>query len=179
VTAELGIYISAAREQDIECEQIGRLLAEKLTSMRWRIRRTPLHGDLNPDRGVIRQCQFYVILLGTDLVAPMGVEWDIVAKSAAFIIGFRDISCSPSPSADYFARYADISWQQYKKPEDFILAFERILLTQLIDGTPGYGLALEDIELVSAQLKAIEALTPAPQGTRQEAGQGGVILAGR
>ncbi|MCE5259256.1 MAG: hypothetical protein LLG44_09395 [Chloroflexi bacterium] len=176
MAGELALYISAAHEQDAECEQIGRLLAERLVTIRWRIWRTPLYGNMNPDQDSIAASPFYVILLGTDLVAPMGVEWQIAAHSGVFIIAFRDETCSPSPAADYFARNTEIAWQPYKKSDEFILAFEHILLTQLINGTPGYGLALDDIELISARLQTLESLAPAPQGTRQEAGQGGVIL---
>jgi len=177
MSAELNLYISSAHEQDAECEQIGRLLAEKLPTIRWRIWRTPLYGDTNPDCDVIGHCQFYVIILGTDLVAPMGVEFQMAKEAGAFTIGFRDLSRFASPSAEYFARYADVAWQEYTKLDEFIPSFERILLRQLIDGTPGYGLALEDLEQISAQLQQIESLKPAPQGTRSEAGKGGIILA--
>ncbi|MHB9033525.1 MAG: hypothetical protein ACYC6L_10800 [Anaerolineae bacterium] len=176
MAGELQIYISAAQEMDPESDLISKLLAEHIKTIRWRIWRTPLHGMLNPDRDIITSSPFFVILLGTDLVAPMGVEWDIAARAGSFVIAFRDESRTISPAADYFIRNMEISWQTFKRREAFILAFERILLTQLLNGPPGYGLDLHDIELIADRLRLVESAAPAPEVSRREAGQGGVIL---
>ena len=176
---ELALYISAAAEMDAECELVGRLLAEGLKSIRWRIRRTPLHQDVNPDLLAIAASQFYLILLGTDVSAPMGVEWRAAEHAGAAIMAFRNQDKLPSPAATYFARNMGITWQDYKTPGDFAIKFERALLTRLINGTPGYGLDLTTIEDLASRLRALE--TPAHQGDdqRRGAGQGGIIFAVR
>lgn len=176
---ELALYISAASEMDAECELVGRLLAEGQKSIRWRIRRTPLHQDLNPDLLAIAASQFYLILLGTDLTAPMGVEWRAAELAGAAILAFRDLVKIPSPAATYFARNMGITWQDYKTCDEFTIKFERTLITRLIDGTPGYGLDLPTIEDLASRLKTLD--KPATQGEdqRRGAGQGGIILAAR
>ncbi|MHB1355429.1 MAG: hypothetical protein ACYCZF_05565 [Anaerolineae bacterium] len=176
---ELSLYISAASEMEAECELVGRLLAEGQKSIRWRIRCTPLHQDLNPDLPAIVASQFYLILLGTDVTAPMGVEWRAAENSGAAILAFRNQDKTPSPAATYFARNMGITWQDYKTCDEFAIKFERTLLARLIDGTPGYGLDLPTIEDLALRLKTLD--KPAPQGEdqRRGAGQGGIILAAR
>jgi hypothetical protein len=179
VNVELSLYISAAADMDTECELVGRLLAEGLKSIRWRIRRTPLHQDVNPDLPAIETSEFYLILIGTDITAPMGVEWRAAERAGTAILAFRNHEKSPSPAANYFARNMGISWQDYVTPDDFSTKFERALLTRLIDGTPGYGLDLPTIEDLASRLKALENPEHRKFDQRRGAGQGGVILAAR
>lgn len=176
MTAELSLYISASSEADAECELIGRLLAEQVKTIRWRIWRTPLHGDINPDEAVISSSQFFVLLLATDLVAPMGVEWQMARRAGSFIMAFRNEAVPSSPAADYFYRNMGISWHGYKTRDVFIHVFEQELLSQLVNGTPGYGLDMTDIELVSARLQAVRAGGTPQEDQRHGAGQGGIIL---
>lgn len=176
---ELSIYISAASEMEAECELVGRLLAEGLKLIRWRIRRTPLHQDMNPNIPAIAASQFYLILLGTDVSAPMGVEWSAAKRAGVATLAFRNQDKVPSPAATYFARNMGITWQDYKGIDEFKVKFERDLLSRLINGTPGYGLDLTTIEDLASRLKALE--TPEHQGDdqRRGAGQGGIIFAAR
>ena len=56
-------------------------------------------------------------------------------------------------------------------------SLERALITELIRGTPGYGLHLSDIEELSARLKKLEEGEQRQEGDeRRGAGRGGVIL---
>ncbi|MBC7239453.1 MAG: hypothetical protein H5T71_05080, partial [Chloroflexi bacterium] len=71
-------------------------------------------------------------------------------------------------------------WQMYQSPQEFIRLFERDLITRLIEGTPGYGLDLADIEELSRRLKALDEADEKAQSEggeeRRGAGRGGVIL---
>jgi hypothetical protein len=177
--SELALYISANAEMDAECELVGRFIAEGLQTIRWRVRRTPLHQDINPDLAAIATSQFYLILLGTDLTAPMGVEWSIANRNGVIILAFRNQEKLPSPAATYFARNLGITWQDYKSLNEFQIKFEHVLLTRLIDGTPGYGLDLATIEDLSSRLQALDKPAHFSQDQRRGAGQGGVIFAAR
>ena len=76
MAVELVLYVSAAAEMDPECELLGQMLAALPRSARWTIKRTPGSGEpANPDLTALRSATAYVMLLGADLVAPMGVEW--------------------------------------------------------------------------------------------------------
>jgi hypothetical protein len=174
---ELALYISAAAEMEAECESIGRFLAEEQRSIRWRIRRTPLHQELNPDNQAIAASQFYLILLGTDVFAPMGVEWSAAGRAGVVTFAFRNVEKVPSPAATYFARNMGITWQDYKTPGEFITMFERTLLTKLINGTPGYGLDLSTIENLASHLRTLDSHKQPDDSQLRGAGHGGLIFA--
>ncbi|MBC7317038.1 MAG: hypothetical protein H5T70_11510, partial [Chloroflexi bacterium] len=156
VEKELGVYISGSSEVDAECELVGRLLAEMTPSVRWVIKRTPRSFEhVNPDLAQLRRSQFYLILLAVDITAPMGVEWQAAKQGGLAIMAYRHSGVIPSPAATIFARESGLRWQMYQSPQEFIRLFERDLITRLIEGTPGYGLDLADIEDLSRRLKAL------------------------
>lgn len=175
---ELGIYISASSEMDAECELLGQLLADMVPSIRWTIKRTPAsdRGD-NPDIDVLGASQFYLLILGTDATAPIGVELQAAQRAGLAMFAFRNTEVVPSPSATYFIHNLGLSWQVYHTPQEFIRLAEKSLITRLIEGTPGYGLDLADIESLSARLDALEAAEPSQDADeRRGAGRGGIIL---
>jgi hypothetical protein len=175
----LAIYVSAAHEMDAECELLGQMLAGLTPAVRWVVRRTPTHtGAANPDLEALRSSQFYLLLLGRDIVAPMGVEWMAARDAHLSAYAYRSASAIPSPAATAFARNAGASWVSYASPLDLRRQVERTLIETLIQGTPGYGLDLADIEALAARLRQLEGEPPGPESEeRRGAGRGGVILA--
>jgi hypothetical protein len=175
---ELGIYISAAPEMDAECELLGKLLAQLVTSARWTIRRTPRPHERTPlDLDALRAGQFYLILLGADVMAPMGTEWMAARDAKIATLAFRNVEVLCSPATAYFASYMDIPWQEYHSPTEFIRAFEQQIIRLLLEGTPGYGLDLGDVEQLARRLDALRQEKPDEQPSeRRDASRGGVIL---
>jgi len=175
---ELAIYVSAAPEMDAECELLGQLLAQLTPAVRWSIKRTPGHHEGgNPDLPALRASPFYLILLGMDIVAPMGVEWMAAQQAHSTVFAYRSAAAIPSPAATTFARNAGVNWTLYTTPLDLQRQFERALIQALVNGTPGYGLELEDIEALAARLKELEKQSPGPESEeRRGAGRGGIIL---
>lgn len=174
---ELGLYISAAAEMDAECELVGQLLARIPRSVRWKIKRTPRSFEFgNPDLEQLRQSQFHLFLVGMDIQAPMGVEWEAAHREQLFTLAYRNIETLASPAAAAFVRESGLAWRPYKSSQEFIQMFERDLITRLIEGTPGYGLYLEDIEELAQRLRALEEPGKGAAEERRGAGRGGVIL---
>lgn len=178
---ELSIYISASPEMDTECELIGQRLAAMPKAVKWTIKRTPGRHELaNPDLVTLRKSQFYLILLGTDITAPVGVEWLAARNAGLYVFAYRNMGRAASPAAAYFAHNSGIEWQNYRTPQEFIQHFERSLINRLLQHVPGYGLELSDLEELSAHLKALEKEGQEPEDEkRRGAGRGGVILPGR
>jgi hypothetical protein len=179
---ELAIYVSAAPEMDAECELLGQLLATLPKSVRWTIKRTPGPHELGiPDLEALSGSQFYVILLGMDIMAPIGVELQAALEERVLTMAYRSRRVAPSPAAAYFAQNAPVEWHWYDTPQEFVQQLEKRLITELISGTPGYGLGLSDLEELSARLRALEKeADSAEDDERRGAGRGGVILpAGR
>ncbi len=178
---ELAVYVSAAHEMDAECELLGQLLADMPKSIKWVIKRTPGPYERgNPDIEALRRSQFHLILLGLDVTAPIGVEWRAAQEAGLAAFGFRNTGRTPSPAASVFVRDSGMSWQDYQTPLEFIRAFERALIGQLIEGTPGYGLGLKEIEELSQRLASLDEGAEKPDDEeRRGAGRGGIIFASR
>ena len=175
---ELGVYISASIEMDPECELLGQLLAETPKSIQWVIKRTPTaHEEANPDLELLRNSHFYLLLLGMDITAPIGVELRAALESGATVLAYRDPGRLLSPAGSAFVRNTRFTWHPYRTPQDFVQKFERTLITLLLDGTPGYGLELRDIEELAQRLKTLDQGREQSEDERQGAGRGGVILA--
>jgi hypothetical protein len=179
---QLVLYVSASGEMDAECELLGQMLANAPRSMRWIIKRTPGRGEYaNPDLTILQAADFYVILMGMDIVAPMGVEWNVAQQAGIATFAYHKTSVTPSPAAAIFMRDAGIRWERYETAPEFAARIERALLTRLIEGTPGYGLDLADLEELAQRLKSLD--KGAEEGSsehdteeRRGAGSGGVIL---
>ena len=175
----LSLYVSASPEMDAECELLGQMLASLPRSMEWVIKRTPGPFEhSNPDMEALSSSQFYVILLGTDITAPIGVELRAALGHGLSIHAYRDTTATVTPAAAVFARESGLSWRGHSSPQDFSRQFERALITRLIEGTPGYGLDLSEIGELSSRLGALEEDAEGPDTEeRRGAGSGGVILA--
>jgi hypothetical protein len=175
---ELLFYISASAEMEPECELLGQMLASLPQTVRWVIKRTPgAHELQTPDLETLRRSHFYLIVLGMDIQAPIGVEFQEAQIAGKTTFAYRNSEATPSPAASVFARDAHIRWESYRTPSEFAQHLERQLIEKLIAGTPGFGLDLADIEALAARLKALEEAKPQPEGEeRRGAGQGGVIL---
>lgn len=183
MSEELSIYISAAPEMDVECELVGQVLAEIPRSRRWRIRRTPgVHEPGNPDLEALSESQFYLVLLGGDVYAPIGLEVREAMTANLPIMAYRSLAFPPSPATSHYCHNVGLNWRHYATPAHFGRAFERHLVGQLIAGTPGYGLLVSDIEDLVARQEAFESQEPddALPGVehRRGAGRGGIILEG-
>jgi len=175
---ELAIYVSASPEMDPECELVGKMLANLPSSIGWVIKRTPVPpASANPDIGALGASQFYLLLMRTDVMAPVGVELDAAKRARLVTFAYRDASSMVTPAAAFFVRNAGVAWQQYQTAEEFISSFERSLISRLIAGTPGYGLALPALQELSSRLREMEESTSDAQSDeRRGAGRGGVIL---
>jgi len=133
------------------------------------------------------------MLLGADLVAPMGVEWEAAGAANVTRFAYRRSDRMASPAAASFVRSSGVTWQNYATPGEFVAHFELALIRELVNGTPGYGLDLKAIEELAERLQEREAHGHGPRDreasggsqeaqewhedeTRRGAGHGGVIL---
>ena len=175
---ELHLYVSANAEMDPECELLGQMLAQLTRSVGWSIKRTPpSYQKTDPDWVALADADLYVILIGSDITAPIGVEWRAARERRTPAFAYRNTQATPTPALSAFVRHTDAEWRGYVSSQAFVLDLKQRIARQLIDGTPGYGLPLEEIEFLAAALQ--DKKDDGPIGTGEErrgAGQGGVIL---
>lgn len=175
--ADLTLYISAAQEMDAECEAIGKLLAGLLPKVRWTLHRTPAgRGNLNPDLRALHESNLHLFVLGADIVAPLGVEWREAQHAKTPLFLYRAVERAASPAASYFLHHSGAHWTRFRSPADLVRRFERQLIAELVAGTPGYGLGLDEIESLTERLEKLHTEPQADDTEARGAGLGGVIL---
>ena len=119
----------------------------------------------------------HVILVGKDITAPIGVEWRTAREQRIHTSAYRSLQATPSPALSAFIRHADSEWRGYDSPQAFASDLKQRLARQLIDGTPGYGLSLQEIEALALVLRDTNGDDHVASGEeRRGAGRGGVIL---
>jgi len=174
---ELSLYVSASPEMDPECELLGQMLAQLTPSVRWQIKRTPpAHDKTDPDWVALETADFYVLLVGRDITAPIGVEYVAAQEHGIPAFCYRNRAATPSPALSAFMRQIRTDWQSYETPQAFASELRKQLVRRLIEGTPGYGLSLQEIERLAAELREVDEDEQGGTESRRGAGRGGVIL---
>ena len=74
------VYISAADDLGLEREVLGRAITEIPTTLAWRIVQTSSRAE-EPALEAVVQADVHLLLLGSDVRAPVGVEWLAARRS--------------------------------------------------------------------------------------------------
>ncbi len=176
---EFTVYISASPEMDAECEQIGQVLAGLTQSSRSTIRRTPTgHPGATRTWPPWRAATCTSSSWAPTCAPRSASSGRPPSGRASPTLGYRYAEASPSPAMLHFMRHNRFPWVTYQSPLAFRSTLERTLLRRLLDGTPGFGLDLSDVEQIAARLKELEEQEGEDKGPdeRRGAGSGGIIL---
>jgi len=82
MASQLRVFVSAGPDLEPEREVIGQAIAKLPVPLGWVIKRTP-HGNepFTPALEEVKTCDFYLLLLGSDIQAPVG--WELRAAQRA------------------------------------------------------------------------------------------------
>jgi hypothetical protein len=170
------LFVSSSPDLAPEREALGQAVAELPISSGWEIKHTPRPDeDVSAVFDFVQDCDLFVLILGADFAAPMGVEWQQARDTHRSMLAYRK-RVLHSPSAQQLLRESHLSWTGFESPQDFKGHLNQALAQTLLDGSEQFGLHLGDVE---ALLKLIqsddEEISDAPD-RRRGAGRGGVIL---
>jgi hypothetical protein len=185
MASRVWLFVTAAPDLQPEREAIGKAIAQLPVSLGWEIKRTPHQGEpLAPALEAVVDCDFYVFLLGTDVTAPVGVEWDAALEAGRTPLTFlKDVPHTPAAQA--FVRFAErsgVRWTPFGDPQELGVLAQHTLARRILDRAEAYGLSPIEWETLSALLEKQhqEKMGRGPGERAQEprgAGGGGVILA--
>jgi hypothetical protein len=185
MTSRVRLFVTAAPDLEPEREAIGKAIAQLPVSLGWEIKRTSRQGEpLATTLAAVVDCDFYVFLLGTDVTAPVGVEWDAALEAGKTPFTFlKDVPHTPAAQA--FVRFAErsgVRWTPFGDPQELGILAQHTLARWILDRAEAYGLSPIEWEALSALLEkqhqekmgwGAEEEGQEPRG----AGGGGVILA--
>jgi hypothetical protein len=175
------LFVSATPDLEPEREIVGRVVARLPVSLGWEIGRSPRRDEpLQPALEAVAACHLYLFLLGRDIAAPAGVEWDVARRSGKNRLAFlKDVLRTPAAHA--FVREAGDRWALFADDGELAEMVQAAIVQHLLAEPLSYGLSVVEYEALSGLSEAaggaLESSEPSRGGMPEGgAGGGGVIL---
>lgn len=176
------MYVSAGRDLERERDSIGRVVAELPVTAGWMIGRTPVKRQAvapAPAPTTAATCDLFIFLLGQDISAPTGSEWDAAHAARRPVLALlKDVT--RTAAGQEFQRYGQDKWVRFKSEEELERQVRNWLIRQLLDHAEPLRLTLSEIEQLAALYEKHRDEPSVPLGQPVDraaaAGGGGVIL---
>jgi hypothetical protein len=172
------LYISAALDLLHERDLLGRAATEVPVSLGWRIVQSP-GGNHPVNLDAVSGSDVHLLLLGSDIRAPIGVEWMAARRVGRQPVLLLKQGILRTPAAQDFVRFVggQAAWQPFGDAADLRIRVLGILADHIL-ARAGY-FALTPVELV--QLRGWRSGLEGSASVAEEepsggAGEGGVIL---
>lgn len=172
------LYISAAQDLARERKILGRAVTEIPVGLGWRIVQSP-SGDEPVDLDAVSRAHLHLLLLASDIRAPVGVEWLAARRAGRRPTLFLKQAVLRTPAAHEFVRYVggQALWQPFKDGPDLRVQVLRLLADHILERAGFYALSpMELSQLQAWQPKAHVAVSPAARETDAGTGESGVVL---
>jgi hypothetical protein len=176
MTRPIRLFVSSSPDVEEEREAVGRAAAELPVSTGWVIKHTARAGeDLGEVLTFIERCDVYVVVLGADFAAPMGLEWEHALRADRPPWTYRKRGLH-SPSARKLLQRSKQTWTDFQSPGEFKGHVTKALVKLLLDHGERFGLKLGDVEVLMAMTKKPLTAESEEPDRRRGAGESGVIL---
>lgn len=177
---KLRLYISAAPELRFERDLLARAVAEIPTSLGWTITQTP-GADREPDLDAVTRANVHLLILGSDIQAPVGLEWATARRAGNSVALFYKSSALQTQAAQAFAREAAKfgRWQGFSDAFELRWRALRLLVDHILIQSARYEISAAEAETLRAWRKTLDAKAKdkkAVDDTRGGAEQSAVIL---
>jgi len=160
ISRPVRLFISSSPDLAAEREALGQAVAELPISVGFEIGHTTPDESANIDETLafIEQCDLYLIVLGADFAAPMGLEWQRAQGALRPTLAYAKRELH-SPSAQKLLRESGVAWTPFETPQG-----------------ETFGLHVDDIDGLLAVLGK-EGKAPSDEPDQREgAGRSGIIL---
>jgi hypothetical protein len=169
----LRIFISAGPDLESEREVVGKAIASLPVSVGWVINYTPIGGHpTDPAMKSVVDCDFYALLLGRDIAAPMGSELYVAQHTGKAVVAFvKDVP--RTPAARVFLRKAPLEWKEFQQPEDLRPLLHKAVIEQILQRPEAYHISVADWEALSALSAELEETSSGEKKKGEPPGTGG------
>ena len=160
----LRLFISATSDLQDERHAISKALAQFPVPLGWLIKRTPDPGDQTPETlaSAIRQSDFFVLLLGADVHAPVGSEL-LLALNAGITPRAYVKDVAHTLAARTFRRGMGLDWTRFSASEHVARLLTHDLIREILERAT-------DLEVSAAECRSLsEALKDGEKGRRKSA----------
>jgi len=157
---QIVFYISAAKGVEVEREVLARLTTEIPVTLGWRIYQSPIRGERLEPESVVR-ADLHVLILGSDIRAPVGVEWTVARKAGRKIHLFKKANIVRTPAAEEFIRVVGSreEWIPYNDHLDLRLTVMKLLGDHILENALYYSLRPGEYEQLIEWRKELDTRT--------------------
>ncbi len=143
------LFISGGPDQEPARELLGRALAEFPVNVGWVIKRTP-------DVDSAAESHLFLMLLGADITAPVGLELYWARRTEKPIFAYRaDVSRTPAGQV-FIQENAGLEWRRYSE----LAMLRRYVITDLsrflLAHAERYGVTMLEAQRLHVQIAALE-----------------------
>lgn len=176
MATQVRLFISAGPEEESLRESLGRALAELPVNIGWIIKRTP-------DIDSVPECHLFVVVLGRDIVAPVGLELWWALRTEKPVRGYLFDKLRTPAGQVFVQENASIDWARFGDASELRRAFVKDVARFLLGHAERYGVTVVEAETLKGMLTVLEKApsqqpkAPAGETKLRGAGGGGVILA--
>lgn len=143
---KLRIFVSATKDLEQERALVGRTLAELPVHVGAEIRRTPAEGvDYDTLFELISNVDRIYFLLGRDITAPFGAEWQLAIRLERTIIPYK-LDGMRTQAGREFLRIAHAPWKPFQNSRQLGQQIGLDLIDTLLHPENRYGLQLMEVE---------------------------------
>ncbi len=174
---KLRIFVSATHDLENERSVIGKALAELPVQIGAEIRRTPVEGASYDDIfELIANVDRVYFLLGADITAPAGAEWQLAEKLERSLYSLRKATRVTLAAQDFMRLGFFRGWTVFSTSAELERLVTLDLVRILNHPKNRYGLTLNELELLNLHAKRIRAAQPAPPAGEPGGAEGGGVL---
>ena len=171
MATQVRLFVSAGPEEEPAREQLGRALAELPVNVGWVIKRTP-------DVDAVPECHLFVLLLGSDIWAPVGLELWWARRTEKPIVACRSDAVRTPAGQAFLQDNALLEWHRYDDLSMLRRTFLRDVSRFLLAHPDRYGITVIEAEMLRNFAARLEQSAPSPVAAETKgAAGGGVILA--
>lgn len=175
---KLRIFVSATKDLEQERALVGRILAELPVQVGTEIRRSPVQGvDYDTLFEMISNVDRVYCLLGRDISAPFGAEWQLAMRLERSIVPFK-LQGMRTQAGREFLRIAHAPWKTFINNQHLGQQIGLALIDTFLHPENRYGLQLTEVERLrqsSVEIRrGLSKLISSPQrGERGDGAPGG------
>ena len=152
----LRLFVSATRDLEPQRAVIGRAIADLPVRVGIEIRRTPV-DRATPETifDLIANCDRVYFLLGRDITAPSGSEWDIAHRLERPVLALR-ASVPLTPAAQEFLHLADAEWVTFHDDTELARIVSLDVIDILLHPMNRYGLTPGEVQRLVAYRRTLD-----------------------
>lgn len=158
MTDTFRLYISAAPDLRFERDVLARAITEIPTTLGWAITQTP-PASREPDLGAVRQADAHLLILGSDIQAPVGLEWAVARRAGRPVTLLYKSSVTQTQAAQAFVREVAKhgQWRAFEDAVGLRQFALKLLGDMLIANAGEYEMLSAEIDKLRAWRKTLDA----------------------